>query len=103
MTLAWENPKTAAIDHNMYTKGKYVYQSNYSAGLRVLDISRVSVPALREVAFFDVSPEDDLPHFDRGTWSNYPYWKNKHIVTVSSMDRGLFVLKTRALGSEGKK
>jgi choice-of-anchor B domain-containing protein len=103
MTLAWENPKTAAIDHNMYTKGKYVYQSNYSAGLRVLDISRVSVPALREVAFFDVSPEDDLPHFDRGTWSNYPYWKNKHIVTVSSMDRGLFVLKTRALGSKGKK
>jgi choice-of-anchor B domain-containing protein len=100
MTLAWENPKTAAIDHNMYTEGKYVYQSNYSAGLRVLDASRVSAPALREVAFFDVSPEDDDPHFDRGTWSNYPYHRKAHIVTVSSMDRGLFVLKTRALGKK---
>ena len=103
MTLAWEHPTTQSIDHNMYTKGKYVYQSNYSAGLRVLDTTKVGAPALREVAFFDVSPEDDLPHFDRGTWSNYPYWKNKHVVTVSSIDRGLFVLKTRALGSQGKK
>jgi choice-of-anchor B domain-containing protein len=100
MTLAWENPKTPAIDHNMYTEGKYVYQSNYSAGLRVLDITKVSAPALREVAFFDVSPEDDDPHFDRGTWSNYPYHRQPHIVTVSSMDRGLFVLKTRALGKK---
>ena len=102
MTLAWEHPTTQSIDHNMYTKGKYVYQSNYSAGLRVLDITQAGAPDLTEVAFFDVSPEDDAAHFDRGTWSNYPYWTNKHIVTVSSIDRGLFVLKTRALGSQGK-
>lgn len=100
MTLAWQHPYTESIDHNMYTEGKYVYQSNYSAGLRVLDASKVGAPALREVAFFDVSPEDDLPHFDRGTWSNYPYWTKKHLVTVSSMDRGLFVLQTRGLGGK---
>jgi len=100
MTLAWQNPAIEAIDHNMYTEGKFVYQSNYSAGLRVLDTSKVGQPALREVAFFDVSPEDNAPHFDRGTWSNYPYHRQPHIVTVSSMDRGLFVLKTRALGKK---
>jgi len=100
VSLVWENPKTQSIDHNMYTEGKYVYQSNYSSGLRVLDASKVGQPALREVAFFDVSPEDDAAHFDRGTWSNYPYWRQKHIVTVSSMDRGLFVLKTRGLGGK---
>ena len=97
VTLAWQNT-TEAIDHNMYTEGGYVYQSNYSSGLRVLDISAVAQPALREVAFFDVYPEDDAPHFDGGTWSNYPYYRDKHVVTVSSMDRGLFVLKTRGLG-----
>ena len=32
----WASNK--AIDHNMYVKGNYVYQSNYDSGLRILDI-----------------------------------------------------------------
>ena len=33
------NPNTRAIDHNLYIKGDKMYQSNYVAGLRVLDVS----------------------------------------------------------------
>jgi choice-of-anchor B domain-containing protein len=82
---------TTSIDHNMYTEGKVVYQSNYTSGLRILDTQ--SLPDLSEIAYFDVYPEDDSPTFDGGTWSNYPYFRQKRIVAVSSMDRGLFVLR----------
>jgi len=92
--LVWEND-TTSIDHNMYTEGGRTYQSNYTTGLRVLDSSKVGVPELREVAFFDVYPENDNATFEGGTWSNYPYFRQKKIVGVSSIDRGLFVLRPR--------
>jgi hypothetical protein len=87
----------------MYTEGRFVYQSNYTSGLRILDTSRVSKPDLREVAFFDMYPEDDNPTFDGGTWSNYPYFAQDDIVAVSSMDRGLFVLRPDLKGGKGKR
>jgi len=102
MILAWEND-TTSIDHNMYTEGRFVYQSNYTSGLRILDTSRVSKPDLREVAYFDVYPEDDNPTFDGGTWSNYPYFHQQDIVAVSSMDRGLFVLRPDLKGGKSKR
>lgn len=94
MILAFEND-TTSIDHNLYTEGRVAYASNYTSGLRVYDISRVSVPELSEIAFFDVYPENDNASFEGGTWSNYPYLGQKKIVAVSSMDRGLFVLAPR--------
>jgi choice-of-anchor B domain-containing protein len=102
MILEWRND-TTSIDHNMYTEGRFVYQSNYTSGLRILDTSRVSKPDLREVAFFDMYPEDDNPTFDGGTWSNYPYFAQDDIVAVSSMDRGLFVLRPDLKGGKGKR
>ena len=33
--------------------------------------------------------------FEGGTWSNYPYFRQKKVVAVSSMDRGLFILQPR--------
>jgi choice-of-anchor B domain-containing protein len=86
---------TASIDHNLYTQGRYAYASNYSSGLRVYDARDVAGGGLREVAFFDVYPEDDAPHFNGGTWSNYPYFRQKGVVAVSSIDRGLFILQPR--------
>ncbi|NIR67130.1 MAG: hypothetical protein GWN61_22100, partial [candidate division Zixibacteria bacterium] len=62
---------TAAIDHNQYIKGNYAYQSNYRAGLRILDISNISGASLTEVAYFDIYPANDNPNFN-GSWSNYP-------------------------------
>ncbi|MBW3619722.1 MAG: choice-of-anchor B family protein [Actinobacteria bacterium] len=82
--------ETAAIDHNMFVLGDLVYQSNYRAGLRVLDLEQVADGTLEEVAFFDVYPEDDAAEFD-GTWGNYPYFPSGTIA-VSGYD-GLWLLR----------
>ncbi len=91
---------TTAIGHNVYTEGKYMFASNYTSGLRVFNTENVALGELPEVAYFDMYPENDNASFEGGTWSNYPYFSQKGVVAVSSMDRGLFILKPR-LGKSG--
>ncbi len=83
---------TQATDHNLYVKGQYAYQANYSSGLRVLDISNIESP--REVAFFDTYPFDDNGGF-RGAWTAYPFLDSGNIL-VSSQTEGLFVLSLQS-------
>jgi len=80
-----------AYDHNQYIKGNFAYQSNYRAGLRILDITNIAAASLSEVAFFDIYPANDNNGFN-GTWSNYPYF-DSGIVVVSGIEQGLFILK----------
>ncbi|MFA9431982.1 choice-of-anchor B family protein [Egicoccus sp. AB-alg2] len=91
---------TTSIDHNLYTQGRYAYASNYTTGLRVYDTSDLAGEGLSEVAYFDVYPENDNATFEGGTWSNYPYFRQKGVVAVSSIDRGLFILQPR-VGRDG--
>ena len=86
---------TTSIGHNAYTEGRYLFASNYTSGLRVFDTTGVADGALPEVAYFDVYPANDNASFEGGTWSNYPYFRQKKVVAVSSMDSGLFVLRPR--------
>ena len=79
-----------SIDHNLYVKGDLVYMSNYTSGLRLMDLSRVDEGILTPRAFFDVFPRDDEPTFD-GTWSNYPYFDSGTIVV--SGYQGMWLLK----------
>ena len=81
---------TSAIDHNLYTHNGYVYQSNYRAGLRVLDTENIANATLEEVAYFDVYPDNNSAQFD-GTWSNYPYFPSG-VIAVSHREDGLFLL-----------
>jgi choice-of-anchor B domain-containing protein len=92
-----------AIDHNLYVHGKFVYQSNYTAGLRILDLAEVDQGMLSEVAYFNVIPHQhhELRHEGgpgfSGTWSNYPFF-DSGIVIVSTMGvdgepGGLFVVR----------
>ena len=83
---------TSAIDHNMYTHEGYVYQSNYTAGLRILDTDGVENGQLEEVAYFDLYPQSDAPSFS-GTWSNYPYFPSG-VIAVTHMGLGLFLVQT---------
>jgi choice-of-anchor B domain-containing protein len=83
--------RTTSIDHNMYIKDGLVYQSNYAAGLRILDTRNAAKGSLREVGFFDSFPEHDEPEFV-GTWSNYPYFPSGTIA-FSGIDDGLFLVK----------
>ena len=84
---------TTSIDHNLYIKNGLVYQSNYTAGLRVTDTDRLAEGVLEERAFFDTFPANDNPTF-HGTWSNYPYF-DSGTIAVTGIDEGLFLLKVR--------
>ena len=80
-----------ATDHNLYIRGRHVYQSNYRAGLRVLDLRNVGTGEMEEVAFFDVYPPNDDPGFSFGTWSNYPFF-HRNVVAVHGY-QGLWLLR----------
>lgn len=82
-----------SIDHNQYIHNGYSYQSNYCAGLRVLDTSGMTSGTLSEKGYFDVAPDCNKAVFS-GTWSNYPYFKSGTIA-VQSIEKGLFLVKTQ--------
>ena len=77
------------IDHNNFVKGDLLFQSNYSAGLRILSIKDPTNPV--EVANFDTYPSGNRAAFV-GSWSNYPYF-NSGTIIVSSIEEGLYIIK----------
>jgi len=82
-----------AIDHNLYVKGNYVYETNYQAGLHILDITNPTEPV--EVGYFDTvpyGPNDNSPVL--GAWSNYPFFRSGLIIVTSGQE-GLFVLRKK--------
>ncbi len=83
--------ETSAIDHNGYVKGDEFYLANYTAGIRVLDISGIDGKVITEKGFFDTHPSTNTASFD-GVWSVYPYFSSEKIV-VSDIKEGLFILK----------
>ena len=65
----------AAIDHNLYIKDGIAYQSNYRAGLRLLDVNQPDNP--EEVGFIDIYPAaTPRPSTARGptTPTSLPAW-----------------------------
>ena len=82
---------TAAIDHNGYVKGNTLFQANYRAGIRVIDISQIGNKSFTEVGFFDTYPQDNQTAFD-GAWNVYPFLPSGNII-ISDINRGLFVIK----------
>lgn len=82
---------TAASDHNQYVRGRYVYQANYRAGLRILDLNDIGNRNLTEVAFFDTYPSSDAAG-TVGAWNNYPFFASGTVL-VSGINEGLFVLR----------
>jgi choice-of-anchor B domain-containing protein len=82
---------TPSIDHNLYVRGLYAFESNYRSGVRVIDTRDAANANMSEVAFFDVYPVDDQALFN-GTWSNYPFFASGTIV-ASGIEQGLFVLR----------
>ena len=81
----------ASIDHNLYIKDNLAYCSNYSSGLRVLNIANIAAGNLSEFAYFDTYTSSNGANFN-GTWSNYPYF-DSGVIAVSGIDEGLFLLR----------
>ncbi|KIX09555.1 uncharacterized protein Z518_00635 [Rhinocladiella mackenziei CBS 650.93] len=102
--------KAYSIDHNQYIFDGLDYQSNYGAGIRVLDVS--SIPhdptgaSIEEIAFFDIYPEDD--HLENGgiidfvgTWSHYAGFPSGNVF-VNTIERGAFVVKMNQFEKRGR-
>ena len=82
-----------ATDHNLFIRGNRMYQANYQAGMRVIDISDPHAPV--EIGHFDTTPYDgNPPGFASGAWTAYPFLDSGTVV-VSSMYEGLFLLRPR--------
>ncbi len=79
---------TTETDHNLYVHGRYMYQSNTGAGLRVIDVSDPVNP--KEVGYFDT----DRAGSGGGTWSNYPFFKSG-VVPVTGGFAGIFFVRPR--------
>ena len=84
-----------ATDHNLFIRGDRMYQANYQAGMRVIDISDPENP--RDIGFFDTTPYGpNQAGFGGGAWTAYPFLPSGTIL-VSSMYEGLFVLRPRSV------
>jgi len=94
-----DNPKyhfeffgtTDAIDHNGYVKENIYYQANYTAGVRMLDISDIENKIITEVGYFDTHPEKNTASFN-GAWNVYPYFESG-VIVISDIEKGLFLIK----------
>jgi hypothetical protein len=67
-----------------------MFQSNYLAGLRILDISDPVNPY--EISYFDTVPFSENTPSMSGSWSNYPFF-DSGIVIVTSGAEGLFLVR----------
>ena len=80
-----------AIDHNGYSKNDLFYIANYTAGLRVLDISEIGNRRVSEIGFFDTYPQDNNAKFE-GLWNVYPYFESG-VIAINDINSGLFLVK----------
>jgi choice-of-anchor B domain-containing protein len=82
---------SAAVDHNGYVKGNTYYLANYTAGVRMLDISNIENKSISEIGYFDTFPDNDNTAFN-GVWNVYPYFPSGNII-VSDINSGFFVIR----------
>ncbi len=87
---------TPVIDHNGYTKGNDYYIANYTAGMRVLDISDIDNGNISEKGYFDTYPSNNNASF-AGSWNVYPYFGSGNIVISNYLSGGLFIVKSSAI------
>ncbi len=76
-----------SIDHNLYWHEGFVYEANYTSGLRIFDAT--DPEELVEVGWFDTYPASNVPSFN-GAWSVYPFFPSGTVI-VSDINRGLFI------------
>lgn len=84
------------IDHNLYIKGQFVYQANYTSGLRILKIDSADPTSMEEYGFFDTyEPDNAPPPSFNGAWSCYPFFDygDDDVILVSDRQGGLFIVQ----------
>ncbi len=82
---------TEAIDHNGYVNGNVFYLANYSAGVRIIDITNIGTGTMTEIGSFDTSPANNSASFN-GVWNVYPFFPSGNII-LSDINNGLFIIR----------
>ncbi|WP_299121655.1 choice-of-anchor B family protein [uncultured Winogradskyella sp.] len=82
---------TAAIDHNGYVVGNTFYIANYSAGMRIIDISNIASGVMVETGFIDTYIPNNETDF-HGAWNIYPFFESGNIL-ISDIEGGMFIAK----------
>lgn len=85
---------SSAIDHNGYVKNNLFFQANYTAGVRIIDITNLNSGSINEVGFFDSYPPNNSTSF-HGAWNVYPYFDSGNII-ISDIEGGLFIIRKSA-------
>ncbi|MGK0377839.1 choice-of-anchor B family protein [Patiriisocius sp. Uisw_017] len=94
---------TFATDHNGYVKGDTYYLANYSAGVRMIDISDIENQNITETGFFDVLPANNTASYN-GAWNIYPYFESGTLLisTLNFSDPsfipGMVLIRSSSLG-----
>lgn len=88
--MDYEGP-TGAIDHNGYVVGNTFYIANYSAGMRMVDITNISAGVMAETGFIDTFIPNNATSFN-GAWNVYPFFESGNIL-ISDIEGGLFIVK----------
>ena len=71
--------ETSSVDHNGYVIGDRYYLSNYSSGLRVVDISNIENQEMTADIYFDTYPQNNNANYN-GSWNVYPFFESQNIV-----------------------
>lgn len=82
---------TAAIDHNGYVKDNKYFLANYTAGVKIYDISNIGSNSVSMSGSFDTFPENNNTSFN-GAWNVYPFFASGNII-ISDINRGLFIIR----------
>lgn len=85
--------ETTASDHNQYTHGEWLFQSNYRAGLRMLSDAWPGPNVLTERGFFDPLEASAGPGY-QGAWSHV-ICKEDGVIALTSINEGLWVVRPR--------
>ncbi len=102
--MTFDSP-AASIDHNLFIGpdadgfGEFVYQAHYTAGIRVLEITRTgdAISSIVEVAHMDTEPRLPNKHMNHninifvGPWGVYPFFDSGTIAASDGLN-GLILM-----------
>lgn len=86
--LGFHQFTTPDIDHNCFVRGNYLYEANYGAGFRMLDLRNINTfptDSLSEVAYLTTGA-------GARAWGVYPYFESGTIV-LNTIEGNVFLLK----------
>jgi hypothetical protein len=87
---------TPATDHNGVVLGDKFYLANYTAGMRVIDISDIENDNMVEVGYFDTYPQNNNSGYE-GAWNIYPYFDSGNIVISNFLTGGFYLVRESTL------